>query len=102
MRYILSLAILVSQTAFADVTRSYKIHFQGEYGCSAQSAKRATVQQIPYIFSRYVRDVKWKITKHGKAWIQVELAGRKNSINGWLYTIQAETQDAIYNIEEIR
>ncbi len=95
--------ILFGPLASAALTKTYRITFRGDYGYSAENAKYDTVDRLPAIFSRYVRDVKWKIRRQGKAWIQVDLTGEnKNRIDGWLYTIQAETQDAIAGITEVK
>lgn len=102
-KFIVIAMALISGAAHASVTKKYKIKFMSDYGMSANSVKKDVVDRLPYIFNRYVTDVEWSVIRNGNGYIVVKLKGdNANRIQGWLYTIQAETQDAISEISSVR
>lgn len=103
LKALLMMIFLVGSVAHATVTERYRITFQGDYGISANSVKKDVIEQMPSIFGRYVTDVDWKIIRNSKNSFVVQLTGSsKNRIQGWLYTLQAETQDAVAGVEQVK
>ena len=94
--------LFLSNMVHAAVTKDYRLSFQARHELDAESVKNQTIERMPGIFARQLCDVEWNIEKEGRDFIEVRLTGIScQRLQGWLHTMQSQTQNAIAEIREL-